>query len=155
MVPTGSIVVLGSDGTGRFDPGSGYGHRRAAGAGDRVSAALPLLSSSAIAVFASAAAYGVTFTAVPAAVTACIRTVLQPVDRTATLAAFTTLFAAGQTVGPWLAGVLAEHTTTAAPLAWTALLSAGAAVLSAIPSRPEPHTEAPFETNAQNMGSRR
>ncbi|MDJ1135444.1 YbfB/YjiJ family MFS transporter [Streptomyces iconiensis] len=44
---------------------------------------------------------------------------------------------------------------TAAPLAWTALLSAGAAVLSAIPSRPEPRTEAPLGTNAQNMGSRR
>lgn len=50
-------------------------------------AALPLLPSSAIAVFASAAAYGVTFMTVPAAVTACIRTVLQPVDWTATFAA--------------------------------------------------------------------
>ncbi|MGW7282576.1 YbfB/YjiJ family MFS transporter [Streptomyces sp. NPDC054844] len=118
-------------------------------------AALPLLPSSAIAVVASAAAYGVTFVAVPTVVTACIRTVLQPVDWTATFAAFTTLFAAGQTVGPWLAGVLAEHATTAAPLAWTALLSAGTAVLSAIPSRPEPRTETTFGTNAQNMGSRR
>lgn len=118
-------------------------------------AALPLPSPSVIAVVAWAAAYGVTFMAVPAAVTACIRTVLQPVDWTATSAAFTTLFAAGQTGGPWLAGVLAEHTTT--PRHWRGPPSWVPARLCFRQSRAgrNPAPRAPFGTNVQNMGSRR
>lgn len=94
-------------------------------------AALALLSPAPAVLIASAVAYGVTFMAVPAAVTARIRTTVAPADWTATLAAFTTLFAAGQTAGPWLAGIVADHTSTAAPLAWTAVLCGTAAVLAA------------------------
>lgn len=39
-------------------------------------------------------------------------------------------------MGPWLGGILADHTSTAAPLAWTAALCAAAAVLAAAPARP-------------------
>ncbi|WP_410607715.1 YbfB/YjiJ family MFS transporter [Amycolatopsis sp. lyj-109] len=94
------------------------------------SSAPALLSPSPAVVLASVAGYGVTFMAVPAAVTAHIRTAVPPADRTATLAAFTALFATGQTVGPWLAGILADHTSTAAPLAWTAVLCGAAAVVT-------------------------
>lgn len=96
-------------------------------------AVLALLSPAVVLV--SAIAYGVTFMAVPAAVTARIRSVVPPADWVATLAAFTTLFAAGQTIGPWLAGILADHTGTAAPLVWTTVLCAAAAVLAAVPTR--------------------
>ncbi|WNV83399.1 YbfB/YjiJ family MFS transporter [Umezawaea sp. Da 62-37] len=104
-------------------------------------AALALVSSSPVVVVVSAVVYGVAFMAVPAAVTAHIRTAVPPADWTATLAAFTALFATGQTVGPWLAGVLADRTSTAAPLAWTVALCAAAAVLAAVPAAltpPEP-----------------
>ncbi|WP_318307138.1 YbfB/YjiJ family MFS transporter [Amycolatopsis solani] len=101
-------------------------------------AALALVSPSPAVTIASVVAYGATFMAVPAAVTARIRTVVPPDGWTATLAAFTTLFAAGQTVGPWLAGLLADHTGVAAPLAWTAVLCAVAALLAAAP---KPDTE--------------
>lgn len=101
-------------------------------------AALALLSPSPAVTTASAVTYGATFMAVPAAVTAHIRAVVPPAGWTATLAAFTTLFAAGQTVGPWLAGVLADHTSAAAPLVWTAALCATAAALAAVPARRGP-----------------
>ncbi|WP_086840933.1 YbfB/YjiJ family MFS transporter [Amycolatopsis kentuckyensis] len=97
-------------------------------------AALPLVSPSPAVVLASALTYGVTFMAVPAAVTAHIRTAVPATGWTGTLAAFTTLFATGQTVGPWLAGLLADHTSTAAPLAWTAVLCAAAAAPAAVPT---------------------
>jgi predicted MFS family arabinose efflux permease len=112
-----------------------------------VGAALALLSPSPAVVIASAIAYGVTFMAVPAAVTAHIRTAVAPADWTATLAAFTTLFATGQTVGPWLAGILADHTSTAAPLAWTAVLCAAAAALAA--ATPAPRASTPQELDAE------
>jgi predicted MFS family arabinose efflux permease len=90
-------------------------------------AALALASSELPVILASAVVYGATFMAVPAAVTALIRNGTPPADWTATLAAFTTLFAAGQTAGPWIAGILADHTSTEATLAWTAILCAAAA----------------------------
>jgi predicted MFS family arabinose efflux permease len=91
---------------------------------------LVVLAGSAVlpVVVGSAAMYGVTFMAVPAAVTALIKTSTEPADWTPTLAAFTTVFAAGQTVGPWLAGIVADHTSAVAALVWTAALCAAAAV---------------------------
>lgn len=114
-------------------------------------AALALLSPSPAVVIISAIAYGTTFMAVPAAVTAHIRTAVRPADWTATLAAFTSLFATGQTIGPWLAGTLADHTSAAAPLAWTAALCAAAAVLAAapVPPNPAPRTTTPPDPDAE------
>ncbi|NUT40511.1 MAG: YbfB/YjiJ family MFS transporter, partial [Thermoactinospora sp.] len=94
-------------------------------------AALALLAPSAPIILASAIIYGATFMGVPAAVTTLIKTTTPPEGWTATLSAFTVLFAAGQTAGPWLAGVLADYTTTEATLAWTAILCAAAAAMSA------------------------
>jgi predicted MFS family arabinose efflux permease len=96
--------------------------------------ALALASPALPVVLASAIVYGATFMGVPAAVTALIRNGTPPADWTATLAAFTTLFAAGQTAGPWIAGVLADHTSTDATVAWTAVLCATAAAI-AVPAR--------------------
>ncbi|AWS48026.1 YbfB/YjiJ family MFS transporter [Streptosporangium sp. 'caverna'] len=94
-------------------------------------AALALSTPSPPVIIASAIVYGATFMGVPAAVTALIRDNTPPADWTATLAAFTVLFAAGQTAGPWIAGMLADHTSTDATLAWTAVLCAAAAVIAA------------------------
>jgi predicted MFS family arabinose efflux permease len=94
-------------------------------------AALALAAPAPPVILASAIIYGATFMGVPAAVTALIRGDTPPADWTATLAAFTVLFAAGQTAGPWVAGVLADHTATDAALAWTAILCATAAIVAA------------------------
>jgi predicted MFS family arabinose efflux permease len=85
----------------------------------------------------SAIVYGATFMVVPAAVTALIKAHTEPADWTPTLAMFTTLFAAGQTAGPWLAGIIADHTSTDAALVWTAALCTAAAVTTALGLRKE------------------
>jgi predicted MFS family arabinose efflux permease len=108
-------------------------------------AALALVAPAPPIILASALVYGATFMGVPAAVTALIKKHVPPADWTATLAAFTTVFAAGQTAGPWIAGVVADHTSTEATLAWTAILCAAAAVIAAAdrgrPSPPERVTQ--------------
>ncbi|XVQ09379.1 YbfB/YjiJ family MFS transporter [Spirillospora sp. CA-255316] len=101
-------------------------------------AALALASPALPVIVASAIVYGATFMGVPAAVTALIRNGTPPADWTATLAAFTTVFAAGQTAGPWIAGVLADHTSTDATVAWTAILCAAAAAIAAPARRARP-----------------
>ncbi|WP_185949201.1 YbfB/YjiJ family MFS transporter [Microbispora sp. KK1-11] len=100
-------------------------------------AALAMAAPAPPVILASAILYGATFMGVPAAVTALIKANTPSPDWTATLAAFTTIFAGGQTAGPWLAGLVADHTSTAATLAWTAILCAAAAVIAAFanPSR--------------------
>ncbi|SBT43757.1 Predicted arabinose efflux permease, MFS family [Micromonospora narathiwatensis] len=98
-------------------------------------AALALTSSAPPVVLGSALVYGATFMGVPAAVTALIRARTPPEDWTATLAAFTTVFAIGQTAGPVLAGVLADHTSTRATLSWTAILCAAAGAVSVAAGR--------------------
>ncbi len=106
------------------------------------SSALALLSSSPAVVLVSALAYGATFMAVPAAVTSLVRSVTSPEALTGALAALTVVFAAGQTVGPWLSGVMADLVGPAGALAWTAVLCgaasllAGTAVGAGTPSRP-------------------
>ncbi|SEH01336.1 Predicted arabinose efflux permease, MFS family [Nonomuraea solani] len=93
-------------------------------------AALALVAPAPPVILASAIVYGATFMGVPAAVTTLIKTRTPPAGWTATLAVFTTLFAAGQTAGPWLAGLLADHTSTTATLAWTVALCAAAALIA-------------------------
>ncbi|MGI5270474.1 YbfB/YjiJ family MFS transporter [Nonomuraea sp. CA-218870] len=99
------------------------------------SAAVALIASAPPVILASAIVYGATFMGVPAAVTALIKAHVAPADRTATLSAFTALFAAGQTAGPWLAGLLADRTSTDATLFWTTILCAAAALIAAIAGR--------------------
>ena len=93
-------------------------------------------------ILASALVYGATFMGVPAAVTALMRDRTPPGDWTATLAFLTTLFAAGQTAGPWIAGILADRTSTGATVAWTAILCAVAAVIAATERRAYPVPQA-------------
>jgi predicted MFS family arabinose efflux permease len=99
-------------------------------------AALALVSTALPVVLASVVLYGGSFMSVPAAVTARVRDGVPPHDWTATIAALTTLFAAGQAVGPWVAGSIADHTSTGATVAWTVVLcAAGAAIALAHPGR--------------------
>ncbi|WP_157419824.1 YbfB/YjiJ family MFS transporter [Actinomadura kijaniata] len=93
--------------------------------------ALALAAPTPPVILLSALVYGATFMGVPAAVTALIKTRTAPADWTATLAAFTTVFAAGQTAGPWIAGLVADRTSTEAALAWTAILCLAAALIAA------------------------
>lgn len=87
-------------------------------------AALALASAAPVATAGSAIIYGAAFLGVPAAVTTFIRHAVPPERWSATIAAFTVVFAAGQTVGPYLAGALADHFGASATLAWTTALCA-------------------------------
>lgn len=92
-----------------------------------VAAVLPLISRTTVLI--SAAIVGLTFLNVPASVAALVRRSVPQPEWTATIGALTVLFAAGQTVGPWPAGFLADHFGPAAALGWTAVLcTAGALV---------------------------
>jgi predicted MFS family arabinose efflux permease len=115
-------------------------------------AGLALVAPTPLVILGSAIVYGATFMGVPAAITALIRATVPAEDWTATLAAFTTVFAAGQTAGPWLAGIVADRTSTDATLAWTAVLCAAAALIvvragpprrSGVPRPPRPRPAAP------------
>ncbi|MEV7010832.1 YbfB/YjiJ family MFS transporter [Streptosporangium sp. NPDC051022] len=115
-------------------------------------AALALVSPALV--LASAIVYGATFMSVPAAVTALVKAGTPPADWTATLAAFTTVFAVGQTAGPWIAGILADHTSTDATLAWTAILCAAAAVIAATAGHHRPSVQPATATHrTRNLGS--
>jgi predicted MFS family arabinose efflux permease len=98
-------------------------------------AALALLEPAPPVVIASALAYGATFMAVPAVVTVLVRAAAPAERVTSTLAAFTVVFAAGQTAGPWLAGAVADRTTSGATLGWTAALCGTGALLAATAGR--------------------
>ena len=101
-------------------------------------AALVLLKPIPPVVIVSAFAYGATFMAVPATITAVVRAATQPQRLTSTLATFTVIFAAGQMAGPWLAGALADYTTSGATLGWTAALCGAGAILAATAVTPTP-----------------
>jgi predicted MFS family arabinose efflux permease len=100
-------------------------------AGLSAASALALVTTAPAAVAGSAIGYGVTFLGVPAAITALNRAAVAPSDWTGALAAFTVVFAVGQTAGPYLAGALADRYGTGATLAWTAALCGAGAVISA------------------------
>lgn len=102
-------------------------------------AAAALVPAPLLAVTASAIGYGATLLAVPAAVTALIRSATPPSQWTSTLAIFTVIFAAGQISGPYLAGALADHYGTGATLVWAAGQCAAAAALSAIAGTGKDH----------------
>ena len=93
-------------------------------------AAIALISAAPAVVAVSAIGYGATFLVVPAAITSLIHSAVPRADWTRVLAAFTVVFAAGQTVGPYLAGALADRYGTGATLVWTAALCAAGAALS-------------------------
>jgi predicted MFS family arabinose efflux permease len=95
-------------------------------------AAVAIISAAPAVVVASAIGYGATFLAVPAAITRLVHAAVPRAGWTGALAAFTSVFAIGQTAGPYLAGVLADRYGTGATLVWTAALCAAGAVLSAV-----------------------
>lgn len=113
-----------------------------------VSAVLALADAAAPAVIVSAIIYGVTFLCVPAAVTALIRAAVPQAGWTSALAAFTVLFAVGQTGGPYLAGALADRYGPDATLGWTAIVCAVAAMLAATMRTATPRIGGVPETTA-------
>lgn len=103
-------------------------------------AALVLLVPIPAVVIVSALAYGATFMAVPASVTALVRGATPSEGLTGMLSTFTVIFAVGQMAGPWLAGALADRTTAGATLGWTAALCGMGAVLAATAVTPTPRS---------------
>lgn len=105
---------------------------------------LPVLSAHPLAVFASGALFGAVFLSVVASTTALVRHNLPPAAWPAGIAAFTSIFAAGQIVGPSLVGRVADGSgglarglaVSAAVLAFGALL---ATRQRALPASSTPH----------------
>ena len=100
--------------------------------GRTVPSANSWLSAAPAVVTGSALGYGATFLSVPAAITTLVRAAIPPHDWTGALAAFTVVFAVGQTAGPYLAGALAAHYGTGATLTWTAALCIAGGALSTV-----------------------
>ena len=94
---------------------------------------LPVLSTHALAVFASGALFGAVFLSVVASTTAFVRHNLPPSAWPAGIAAYTIVFAAGQIVGPVFTGWIADGPGgLARGLAVSALLLAAGAALAAL-----------------------
>jgi predicted MFS family arabinose efflux permease len=93
-------------------------------------AAVAIISAAPAVVFVSAIGYGVSFLVVPAAITSLVHGAVPRANWTAALASFTVVFAVGQMVGPYLAGVLADSYGAGATLVWTAALCAAGSVAS-------------------------
>jgi predicted MFS family arabinose efflux permease len=113
--------------------------------------ALALVTPNPLVILASALIYGGTFMCIPAAITAIVKGAVTPSNRAATLAIFTVVFAAGQTAGPWIAGMVAEHTSADSTLIWTAILCAAAAVVAWVARRPRPEGR-PVDTSELREG---
>jgi predicted MFS family arabinose efflux permease len=102
----------------------------AALAGLSAAATVAIISAAPAVVIVSAIGYGVSFLVVPAAVTSLVHAAVPRPNWTAALASFTVVFAVGQMVGPYLAGVLADSYGAGATLVWTAALCAAGSVAS-------------------------
>lgn len=98
-------------------------------------AGVVLLSQQTVVLVVSVAGYGITFMAVPAAVAALVHDAVSPGAVAGAMAALTVVFAAGQGLGPWLAGLLADLTSPLATAAFTCLLCAAAAIVAAVGAR--------------------
>jgi predicted MFS family arabinose efflux permease len=98
-----------------------------------VATLLPVLSTQPMAVFASGALFGGVFLSVVASSTALVRHNAEPAAWASGIAAFTIVFAAGQIVGPVLAGLIADGAGgLQRALAWSAGALAFGAVLGAL-----------------------
>ncbi|MER3461554.1 MAG: hypothetical protein C4342_00525 [Armatimonadota bacterium] len=73
-----------------------------------VGAALPLFSSTPLLLLVSAALFGLSFLAVATSITALVRRFLPPSAWPVGIALMTVVFAAGQTLGPLITGVLSD-----------------------------------------------
>ena len=103
-----------------------------------VGAALPLVSSQSIALFASGALFGGSFLAVVSSITALSRRALPAHAWGAAISALTAVFGAGQILGPVISGALSDALGgLSSSLAW----SAGAILLGAIIALFQPKLE--------------
>ncbi|MBK8868161.1 MAG: YbfB/YjiJ family MFS transporter [Actinomycetales bacterium] len=75
-----------------------------------VAVGIPALTAATPALYFSGALFGLCMLSLVSAVTAAGRDAVRPEDTTAAIALLTTVFAAGQVVGPWFTGVLADRT---------------------------------------------
>ena len=101
-------------------------------------AALPLLTRTPTAAFASAAAFGGCFLAVVSAVTNAVRHAMAPAQWTAAIAVLTTAFALGQCAGPVLSGLLADTPAGVHAGLWLSVAVLAACALACLACRPRP-----------------
>jgi predicted MFS family arabinose efflux permease len=101
---------------------------------------LPVLWSAAPVAFVSGALFGGVFLSVVASTTALVRHNLPAAAWPAGISAFTTVFAAGQILGPTLVGLVSDQGGLRQGLAWSAAALALGAVLA---SRQKPLVAAP------------
>jgi len=100
---------------------------------------LPVVSTHPVAVLASGALFGSVFLSVVASTTALVRHNAEPAAWASGIAAFTIVFAAGQIVGPALAGLIADGAGgLQRALGWSAGALALGAVLAACQRAPGP-----------------
>lgn len=125
------VAVLGSSfvWAGLLQRERGGGALRLLNALLAVATVLPVLSAHPVAVFASGLLFGGVFLSVVASTTALVRHNLPAAAWPAGIAAFTTLFAAGQIVGPTLVGWIADG---AGGLRGGLAVSAGVLLLGAL-----------------------
>ena len=97
--------------------------------GIATAAALARLTPTPPGMIGSAVLFGLAFMMVPTAVTTYIGRSVPPHALNVTLGAFTVLFAIGQSAGPWISGVLADHTGAGTTLTVAASLCVLAAAL--------------------------
>jgi predicted MFS family arabinose efflux permease len=93
---------------------------------------LPVLTTHPLAVFVSGALFGGVFLSVVASTTALVRHNAEPAAWASGIAAFTIVFAAGQIVGPALAGLIADGADGTGGLQRALAWSAGALALGAV-----------------------
>ena len=75
-----------------------------------VATGIPAVTSATPALFVSGGLFGLVFLSLVSAVTAAGRDAVPAQDTTAAIGLLTTVFAAGQVVGPWFTGLLADRT---------------------------------------------
>jgi predicted MFS family arabinose efflux permease len=102
-------------------------------------AALPLVSSALLVMLVSAVCFGGSFLSVVAATTALVRRYLPSSAWSAGIALFTVIFAAGQSLGPLVSGILSDGAGgLRAGLGWSAAVLALGAVIALVQAPPIP-----------------
>jgi predicted MFS family arabinose efflux permease len=104
-----------------------------------VGAGLPLVSSALPVMLVSAVCFGGSFLSVVAATTALARRYLPSSSWSAGIALFTVIFAAGQSLGPLVSGILSDGAGgLRAGLGWSAAVLALGAVIALVQAPPKP-----------------
>lgn len=99
-----------------------------------VGSLIPLCTSNAVGIVLSAGLFGVAVFIAPSAITVLSRRIMQPGQWAKTITLFTVLFSIGQSIGPVLAGWVADHYSLNSCLILGVVVLATAAIVALLPS---------------------